>query len=128
VRSSGSDGQDGFLTIQYLLAVGLSLVLLASLGNLLVFSYGRGVVRAALDEGVRAGSRAGASPAECQARADAVLSDLLSGSLGQGVDVRCQSQGGTVTASAEASFPAWAPLVPSWSFTTTAEAVAEPAR
>lgn len=128
MRSSGSDGQDGFVTIQHLLAVGLSLVLLASLANLLVFSYGRGVVRAALDEGVRAGSRAGASSSECQARAEAVLGDLLSGSLGQGVRVRCSHREATVIASAAVSFPAWAPLIPSWSFTATAEAVAEPVR
>ncbi len=127
MRSSGCDGQDGFLTIQHLLAVGLSLVLLASLANLLVFSYGRGVVRAALDEGVRAGSRAGASLTECEARARAVLGDLLSGSLGEGVEVRCARRDTTVTAQATAAFPAWAPLVPSWSFTSTAEAVAEPA-
>lgn len=113
------------MTAQFLLAVGLSLLLLATLANLLVFSYARGVVRAALDEGVRAGSRADASAAECHARAAQVLGDLLAGRLGDGVALQCARSGDRITASASATFPAWAPLVPDWSFTTSASAVAE---
>ena len=111
--------------MQYLAAAGLSLLVVAAVANLLVFSYGRGVVRAALDEGVRAGSRATASAAECQARVAGVLSDLLSGALGRHVSARCSRSDATVSATADVTFRAWAPFVPDWSFTVRAEAVAE---
>ena len=118
---------DGFLTIQYLLAIGLTFVLLVQVTNLLVHAYGRGAVRAALDEGVRAGSVVDAAPAECAARARAVLGDLLGGWMGDGVGaVTCSMDGDRVTARVHATFPAWVPGVPPYSFTTTARMVREP--
>ena len=50
-----------FTTIQYVIAVAWSLVLLVLIANLLVDLYARGAVRDALDDGVRAGAPAGAS-------------------------------------------------------------------
>ncbi len=117
----------GFLTVQYLLAIGLTFLLLAHITNLLVAAYGRGAVRAALDEGVRAGSVVDGGPAECVARAQAVLDDLLGGWMGSGVGpVSCAVDGPKVTASAQASFPAWLPGIPPHSFTITAQMVREP--
>ncbi len=118
-----SDG--GFLTVQFVVAVGLSLLLLSDLANLVVFQYARGVVRAALDEGVRAGSRATAAAAECQARAQAVLDDLLSGPLGDAVVIGCTDTGDRMLARADVTLHAWAPMVPDWSFLTEATAVKE---
>ena len=46
----------GMATVQYVVTAGLSLLLFVAFANLIVFQYGRGVVRAALDEGVRAGA------------------------------------------------------------------------
>jgi hypothetical protein len=125
--SAGADaGDDGMVTAQLVVAIGLSLVLLATLVNLLVLQYGRGVVRAALDEGVRAGSRAAAGSAECERRAQAALADLLGGAMGSGVRVRCSADDATVTAQADVTFHGWAPGVPDWRFTARAVAVREP--
>ena len=49
-----------FTTIQYVIAVAWSLVLLVLVANLLVDVYARGAVRDALDDGVRAGAPASA--------------------------------------------------------------------
>lgn len=119
--------QDGFVTVQVLLAVGLSLVLFTMLTNVLIVSYARGVVRAALDEGVRAAAVAGGGEGHCVARADAFLGDLLGGSMASGVGpVDCTLTPDLVTATVEADFPGWLPGVPDFSFTTEAVAVREP--
>ena len=47
----------GMATPQFVLASGLALLLFVAFANLIVFQYGRGVVRAALDEGVRAAAQ-----------------------------------------------------------------------
>jgi hypothetical protein len=121
-----SGGADGFVTVQHLLAVGLSLLLLAQIANLLVVAYGRGAVRAALDEAVRAASVAGAPAGACEERAAAVLADLLGGTMGAGVEpVRCWADAEVVRASADAAFAAWLPGVPPHRFTTTALMVRE---
>ena len=115
------------MTVTTVVAVALSLVLVSALANLLVFTYGRGVVRAALDEGVRAGATAVASPASCDAAARAVLSDLLGGSMGDGVTVRCVPSAAGLVAVADVRFVAWSPLVPDWAFRIEATAVQEQA-
>lgn len=118
-------GAGGFVTVQTVTAVGMSLALFVLLVNLVVFQYGRGVVRAALDEGARAGSVAPAAGANCLRRADAVLSDLLSAAMLHGVDVRCTVAGGQVHATADVRFRGWLPLTPDWRFTSSAVAVKE---
>lgn len=124
---SRPSGEGGFLTAQFVLAVGLSLVLFTSLANLVVYQYARGVIRAALDEGVRQGSRVGSAaiPA-CVATADAVLADLAGGGLRSQVDFHgCAERGPAVTASATASLRGWLPTVPDWTFEVVAESVRE---
>lgn len=125
--SAGERARDelGFLTLQFVLAVGLSLVLLTMIANLIVFEYGRGVVHAAVDEGVRVASRAGADVAECQRRATDALDDLLGGDLRANVEVTCQASTDRIGATASATFPAWLPVLPDWSFTASAVAVRE---
>ena len=59
-------------TVQYVVAVALSLLVFVMMANFIVFLYARGVVRAAVDEGARTGGRTGAGSAECEARAGAV--------------------------------------------------------
>jgi hypothetical protein len=121
-----ADGSGGFLTVQYLLAVGLSLVLLAQLMNLLVVSYGRGAVRAALDEGVRAAAVVQGDAGQCRARAEEVLADLLGGTMGSGVGpVGCSVTDDRVRAQVAAVFPAWLPGMPPFTFGVQAEVVRE---
>lgn len=114
--------EGGFVTVQYVAVVGLSLVFVVLLTNLVVFQYGRGVVRAALDEGVRAGTRATAGAAECEARAGDVLADLLGGAMGTGVRLACTDDGVHVRATADVVFTSWAPGVPDWRFGARAQA------
>lgn len=117
----------GFATAQCVAVMAFSLLTLVLLVNFVAFQYGRGVVRAALDEGARAGSRVAASEAECEARARQVLSDLLGGPMGDVArnTVDCQLADGRVTAQASAKFAAWIDPVPTWSFTVSAVAVQE---
>ncbi len=115
----------GYLTVQLVLAVALSFLLLVMMANLIVFQYGRGVVRSALDEGVRRGTRAPATAAECEARARAVVGQLLAGPLGRGVAISCRESGGEMRASAEVVFRSWLPGIPDWSFRVGATGVKE---
>lgn len=119
--------EGGFLTVQLTLASGLCVVLVVLVTQLLVFSYARGVVRAALDEGVRAGARAGPDAvARCEAAVGQGLADLLGGSLGRHVTFRgCAAGPGTVDAAAAADLPSWTPLTPGWRFEVAATAVRE---
>lgn len=121
-------GANGFVTMQFVVAAALSLVLFVACVNLLVFAYARGVVRAALDEGARAGARAPEPVAVCAARAEAVVADLLGGPLGSGVDpITCHANDDRVRASTRAVLAGWVPGVPDWRFEATAVVSREPA-
>ena len=129
-RSSRPDDSRGFITVEYVLAVTISMVALVLIANLVVFEYGHGVVRAAVDQGVRQGSRTTTPVASCEAAAEQVITDLLGGregSMGAGVSITCRQAGGRLDANATGRFKAWLKPVPDWSFTSTATAVVEPA-
>lgn len=115
----------GFVTVASVAVTGLSLLFVVALVNIVVFQYGRGVVRAALDEGVRAGARATAGVGECEARAGDVLADLLGGAMGAGVQLACTDDGAVLRAAADVTFVGWLPAVPDWRFTAEATAVRE---
>jgi hypothetical protein len=116
---------DGFVSIQFVAAAGLCLVILTMVANLIVFQYAHGVVRAALDEGARAGAPLGADATDCLERASSVLADLLGGEIGTGVEVACADTGDRVVATADAVFPGWLPGVPDWAVTLRATAAKE---
>lgn len=120
-------GEDGFVTVQFTLTAALTLVLVTMVAQLVVHSYARGVVRAALDEGVRAGSRAGPDAVgRCDAAVERALADLLGGTLGDRVAVSpCTEGPDVVEAGAVADFPSWTPLGPGWRFEARASAVRE---
>ena len=115
-------------TTQYVAATAFSLLAFVMLSNFIVFLYARGVVRAAVDEGARAGGRFSAGASECESRADDVLGDLLGGPLGSGVQVDCREDPAeeVVKARAEVVLHGWIPgLTPDWSFTLEAQSVKE---
>jgi NAD(P)-dependent dehydrogenase (short-subunit alcohol dehydrogenase family) len=100
-----------------------------------VFTYGRGAVRAALDEGARAGiaGRGRADEvARCETRARAAVDQMLGPRMRSGVRIRCDATDLDVTASAQVRFRGWvAPSlggwkVDDWSFTTSATALLDP--
>jgi hypothetical protein len=123
--TSARTDASGFLTIQFVLVVAFTLLLLVLAANLIAWQYGRGVVRAALDEGARAGARLPVDAAICEQRARDAVGDLLGGTMGDGVDIRCWIDAGTVVAEADVTFSSWVDPVPDWSFTTRAIAVGE---
>jgi hypothetical protein len=117
-------GERGFVTVQYVLAVGLSFVLLVLIGNLLVDLYARAAVRDALEEGTHAVVPVDARPGACLERAQAVVRGLLRGPIGRGVRVRCGVEVGVVTAVADVRLPSWLPgIAPDWRFTVHAIAI-----
>jgi hypothetical protein len=115
----------GFTTIQYVIAVAWSLLLLVLVANFLVDVYARGAVRDALDDGVRAGAPAAVPVDVCEARAHDVLIGLVRGPL---IDARvhCTTSGAFVTAEATVALRSWLPmLVPDWHMTLHATALRE---
>jgi hypothetical protein len=100
--------QDGFTTIQYVVATAFSLLLFVMVANLLVDLYERGAVRDALDEGVRAGVPASASASGSSLRVDSMT---------------CRHDGDRVVADARISLRSWFPmLLPDWQIDLRASA------
>lgn len=115
----------GFATAGFLLAVSLSLVLLATVADLLVQQYALGVVHAALDEGVRTGTVVNGSAAACRGRANAALDALLGGRYGREIRITCVRGSRTTTARARGRLRGWAPLVPDVAIDLRTAAVSE---
>jgi hypothetical protein len=115
----------GFATAQFMLVVALSMLFLAGLLNLIAIQYAQGVVRAALDEGVRMGSAATATERECRDGIRRVMRDLMNGPLGAHVEFSCAVLSGHIVASAKAEFDGWFPGMPSVAFATDVRAVKE---
>ena len=116
----------GFTTVSYLMVVAFTLVLFVWFANLAVYLYGRSVVRSAVDEAARAGSRVDADSARlCQNRASEVLGNLLGGSMGREVAVSCAEADGVVRARADVRFQAWLPPMPDWNFHVTGAVIKE---
>jgi Flp pilus assembly protein TadG len=99
-------GDRGEGVVVLVLATGFVLLLLAQIINVIVFSYGKGTVRTALDEAARAGARSD-SVAVCQATADQVMSDLMGGALGAEVSITCSDSGRQIVATASVHFEGW---------------------
>jgi hypothetical protein len=124
--SNARSREHGFTTIQYVIAVAWSFVLLVLVANLLIDMYARGAVREALDDGVRAGASATAPVDACEARVREVVNGLVHGPL-LNARVRCDASGAFVVATADVSLESWLPmLVPDWNMTLRAEALREP--
>ena len=117
--------EGGFVTAQFVVVVALSLLFFTMMANVIVFMYGRGVVRAALEEGVRAASPAAATTAACQRAAGETMRSLLGGSMARDVRIDCEIRGGEVHASATGRFVGWLPGMPDWRFANQATAVKE---
>lgn len=115
----------GLTSVGILLAVGFTLAVAVVLVNLFLYLYGHGAVRAAIDEGVRLGSRVGAGAGVCEQRADEALLGLMPGPLSSGVDVSCGPDGNELVAVADVTLSSPLPGVPSWSFQMEARAVQE---
>jgi hypothetical protein len=112
-------------TVQLVCAAALSIVVFVMLGNLVVDLYARGAIRAALDEGARAGAPVGSGVPECEERARGVLAGLLSGDIAR-LRLECRELDERIAASAAAVLRSWLPgIVPDWSFELEGSATKE---
>lgn len=125
LRSRLRSDERGLTSVGILLAVSFTLIVAVIVVTLLLYLYGQGAARAAIDEGVRAGSRVGAGEAACELRAQEALDGLMPGPLGDGVRVDCLVAGGELVAVADVTLSSPLPGVPSWSFQMQARAVQE---
>jgi hypothetical protein len=106
----------GFITAQFMVVAALSMAFMALLLYLIALQYARGVLRAALDEGVRVGAPPAATESDCLQGTRRVLADLMAGPLGQDVTISCVFLDDRVVASAQGAFAGWFPGVPDVSF------------
>ncbi|MEL6891397.1 MAG: hypothetical protein AAFP84_07365 [Actinomycetota bacterium] len=88
----------------------LGVVLLAI--NLAVLHYAQGAVRAAAEEGARAGAAAGEGVDGCRATAIATFDDVLGGSYGSDIGFDCVERNGAMVARATGGFTPWIALMP----------------
>ena len=102
-RRLRGDRGDGVVAL--VLATGIVLALVVQIINVVVFTYGKGSVRTALDEAARAGARQGV--AACETTGGQVLHDLLGGSMANGVTITCTDAGRSITATATVHFDGW---------------------
>lgn len=114
----------GFVTLEHIAVAAFGLVIVTWCANLVLFQYARAVTRLALDEGVRAAVVAAdvADPGPCQKAAEAAMTDLLGGSMGDGIVVACSVEGDTVRAVGAGSVASWVPGVGAWPIDVTAVA------
>lgn len=115
----------GLTSVGVLLAISFTLIVAVMVVNLFMYLYGQGAARAAIDEGVRAGSRVAAGTTVCEQKAAEVLANLMPGPLGDGVFVSCGLAGNELVAAANVTLDSPMPGVPSWSFRMEARAVQE---
>jgi hypothetical protein len=114
----------GVSSVQFVLASALALFLFLALANLVVVQYGRGAIKSALEQGVRAGSVGGVSV--CEDTAITVVDDLLGGRMSDDLSLSCAVEGQAMVATASVTFESWTPLTPDFAFSLTSRAVAEP--
>jgi len=119
------DDEQGLTSVGILMAVMFTLIVAVMIVNLFLFLYGQGATRAAIDEGVRAGSRVDAGAVVCEQRAEEALQGLMPGPLGDGVDIACAVAGEELVAIADVVLDSPLPGVPSWSFRMEARATQE---
>ena len=117
--------EHGLASVGILVAVVFTLLVAVLVVNLFLYLYGQGAARAAIDEGVRAGSRVAAGESICETRAEEALLGLMPGPLGSGVDIDCLLAGDELVAVADVTLTSPLPGVPTWSFQMEARAVQE---
>ena len=115
----------GLTSVGILLAVSFTLIVAVMVVNLFLYLYGQGAARAAIDEGVRAGSRVAAGEYACEQRAQEALLGLMPGPLRDGVDIDCVVAGDELVAVADVTLSSPMPGFPSWSFQMEARATQE---
>ena len=131
IRSRRSES--GFVSVELMAAVSLSLVFLVFVFNFIFIQYGEGVIRAAADEGARAGSRVDVVGAPestlvaCEKKANEILVSI--GKMASDPQVSCTVDDATqrVNSTVTATFEPWMPWIPSIDTEATASSIKEQA-
>lgn len=118
-------GDRGATFVALVMATGIVLILVTGILQVIVFQYGKGAVRAALDEAARSAARSPTSVETCQERAANVLGDLLGGAMGDGVEVSCVEDADRVTVTANVHFDGWFGSLTDYDATLAASAAKE---
>jgi hypothetical protein len=115
--------EQGTATLPTVVAASFALVIFVLLAQLVLVQYARGVSRTAVDEAVRRASVAAEPSPACAAALGEVLSDLLGGAFGAGLEPTCRVSDGVVTASITGALPAILPVTPEFGVRAEASAV-----
>jgi len=103
--------ESAFISVEIMVATAFSILFLVMMTNFVVIQFARGVVRAAADEGARAGARVVTDPiASCNNRAHSVIDG--SGKMVAGTQITCAIVGDQIQATALAKFQPWMPGIP----------------
>lgn len=95
-------------SIEWIVAIAITMVSLLLLANLVVVKYAAAAVTASAAAGARAGARLGGEPAECEAAALGTLrgaTGLLRGSIGSTSQAACSHTNGYATATVTVDVP-----------------------
>ena len=115
----------GQSAIGLLLATAFALTAFVGFVDVLTVAYARSMMRFTVDDSARAGSRYGATVADCERRAAEAKRDLLAGTMGRNVTITCTQTAEATVARAEGAFPAWLPGIPTWQVQVSASATRE---
>ena len=126
-RYQRESADTGSVVLAQVVALGGLLVFVVLCAQMLLWSYGRGAVRAAAQEAVQIGSRPDRTIHDCEARFAEVVGGLLGGSLGDGVKPPiCRLGVDRVELEVEVHFGGWLPGVPDWTQHIVATAPRDP--
>lgn len=100
----------GASTVATVTAATLALAGFMMAGTLVLWQYGRGVARAASDEGVRVGSVHGVE--RCGQSIAGTLDDLVGGTFGDGLTFGCWTDGDLIHAEVSGALPGLLPGMP----------------
>jgi hypothetical protein len=106
-----AEGEEGFTSLQFAVMAFLTMVVFATVVNVVAVQYQLGAVRLAVDAGARHGGAAAGSASDCEQLAGSILhgreSGLLRGTLGRGIDIKCEVVGPEMVAIASGSSQWW---------------------
>ena len=127
IRHAGEEA--GFTSLQFAVLAFFTMVVFAAVVNVVAVQYQLGAVRLAVDAGARHGGAAARSAGDCEQLAGSILhresSGLLRGTLGQGIEIRCEVVGAEMVATASGSSQWWMGGLPDMDFAIEGRSVLE---
>lgn len=112
------------VTVEYVAAAGLGMLLFAVVANLLVWQFQRGVAQLAADQGARAASVRGGTVNDCRRAMQHVLRSWPQSAPTP--QPSCRLRGRTIEATVRIRLSGWLPLVADHQVSVTSVAAQEP--